>query len=38
MPTEGGRNVCSATPGREGSAPVWVNGVPALDVSVDGNW
>jgi hypothetical protein len=37
-PTEGGRNlVFLATPGREGAAlSVWVNGVPALDVSVDG--
>jgi len=36
--TEGGRNVTfRATPGREGGAlSVWVNGVPALDVSVDG--
>jgi hypothetical protein len=38
VPTEGGRNVTfRATPGREGAAlSVWVNGVPALDVSVDG--
>ena len=38
VPTEGGRNVTiRATPGREGDElSVWVNGVPALDVSVDG--
>jgi hypothetical protein len=38
VPTEGGRNVTfRAAPSREGSAlTVWVNGVPALDVSVDG--
>jgi MFS family permease len=36
--TDGGRNVSfRATPGREGhSLSVWVNGAPALDVSVDG--
>jgi len=36
--TEGGRNVTfRVTPGREGHAlSIWVNGVPALDVSVDG--
>jgi hypothetical protein len=38
-PTEGGRNLTiRATPGREGDElSVWVNGVPALDVSVDGS-
>ena len=38
VPTEGGRNVTFvASPGREGNMlSVWVNGVPALDVSVDG--
>jgi hypothetical protein len=38
VPTEGGRNVTfKVTPGRQGDAlSVWVNGVPALDVSVDG--
>ncbi len=38
VPTEGGRNITfRATPGREGhELSVWVNGVPALDVSVDG--
>jgi MFS family permease len=38
VPTEGGRNVTiRATPGREGDElSVWVNGVPALDVYVDG--
>jgi hypothetical protein len=38
IPTEGGRNVSiRATPGREGDElSVWANGVPALDVSVDG--
>ena len=38
VPTEGGRNVTfRVTPGSEGHAlSVWVNGVPALDVSVDG--
>jgi hypothetical protein len=37
--TEGGRNVTfRVTPGREGhSLSVWVNGVPALDVSIDGS-
>jgi hypothetical protein len=36
--TEGGRNVSfRVTPGREGGAlSVWVNGVPTLDVSIDG--
>jgi hypothetical protein len=36
--TEGGRNVAiRATPAREGDElSIWVNGVPALDVSVDG--
>jgi hypothetical protein len=38
VPTEGGRNVTfRASPGREGNElSVWVNGVPALDVLVDG--
>jgi hypothetical protein len=38
VPTEGGRNVTlRATPGREGDElTVWINGAPALDVSVDG--
>ena len=38
VPTEGGRNVrLVASPGREGNMlSVWVNGVSALDVSVDG--
>ena len=38
VPTEGGRNLTfRATPGREGDElSVWVNGVPALDVYVDG--
>ena len=38
VPTEGGRYVTfRVTPGIEGHAlSVWVNGVPALDVSVDG--
>jgi MFS family permease len=38
VPTEGGRNVTfRVTPGREGDElSVWVNGVPALDVSIDG--
>jgi len=38
VPTEGGRNVTfRVTPGREGDGlSVWVNGVPALDVAVDG--
>jgi hypothetical protein len=38
VPTAGGRNVTiRATPGREGDElSVWVNGVPALDVAVDG--
>ena len=38
VPTEGGRNVTFvASPGREGNMlSVWVNGVSALDVSVDG--
>jgi hypothetical protein len=38
VPTEGGRNVTiRVTPGREGDElSVWVNGVPALDVSLDG--
>jgi hypothetical protein len=38
VPTEGGRAVTlRAVPGREGDElAVWVNGVPALDVSVDG--
>ena len=38
MPTEGGRNVAfRVTPGLEGHAlSIWVNGVPALDASVDG--
>jgi hypothetical protein len=38
VPTEGGRSLTfRATPGREGSElTIWVNGVPALDVSVDG--
>jgi hypothetical protein len=38
VPTEGGRNVTiRATPAREGDElSVWINGVPALDVSVDG--
>jgi len=38
VPTEGGRNVTfRVEPGREGNElSVWVNGVPALDVSVDG--
>ena len=37
-PTEGGRHVTfRAVPGQEGNMlSVWVNGVPALDVSVDG--
>jgi hypothetical protein len=38
VPTEGGRNVkLMASPGRDGNMlSVWVNGVSALDVSVDG--
>jgi len=38
VPTEGGRNVTfRAAPGREGDElTVWINGAPALDVSVDG--
>ncbi|MFO7695382.1 MAG: M20/M25/M40 family metallo-hydrolase [Vicinamibacterales bacterium] len=38
IPTEGGRSVTfRVAPGREGHMlSVWVNGVPALDVSVDG--
>jgi hypothetical protein len=38
VPTEGGRTVTfRAAPGREGDMlSVWVNGVPALEVSVDG--
>jgi len=37
--TEGGRNVTiRATPAREGDElSLWINGVPALDVSVDGS-
>jgi hypothetical protein len=38
VPTDGGRDVSFlAAPGREGGAlSVWVNGAPALEVSVDG--
>jgi hypothetical protein len=38
VPTEGGRHVTfRVVPGREGNMlSVWVNGVPALDTSVDG--
>jgi hypothetical protein len=38
VPTEGGRNITfRVTPGREGDElSVWVHGVPALDVAIDG--